>query len=139
MVIAGIKLGAVGAAACAALLAGGSATETCPCKPPETETISCTDGVVSWAAATCTQQQMSSTEVPHLRTSSVLTLTQVVLSCPDGETAISAGFRPIGGPLRPLVEMTPVVPQGSHPQTYRFLWRSGAGTDIKTYITCQRV
>lgn len=118
-----IKLAAVAAAG---LIFGGSTPPPCICAP-ETETISCTDGVPSFAPATCTQAQL-----PHH-------LTQVALACPPGETAISAGFRHLAGPFRPLLEMSPVVPSGGHATSYRFIWRNAAGTDLRTYITCQRV
>ena len=116
---------------CAALLAaggmGGAVTVPCTCPPPEVETISCTAGVPSFAAATCTDTQPS----PNLA--------QVTLLCPPAETAISAGFRHLAGPPRPLLDMSPLVPSGGHATGYRFTWRNGAGTDLKTYITCERL
>lgn len=116
---------------CAALMAatfgGGAVTVPCACPPPEVQTISCTDGVVSWPAATCTETQPA----PHLA--------RVSLACPPGETAISAGFRHLAGPYRPLLDMSPVVPSGGHATRYLFTWRSRGGTDLKTYITCERL
>jgi hypothetical protein len=111
----------------AALVGGGAVTVPCTCPPPETETISCTHGVPSFPAATCTVTQ----QTPRL----VL----VRLACPPGETAISAGFRHLAGPPRPLLEMSPVVPSGGHATSYRFIWRNlPGGTDLRAYITCQR-
>lgn len=119
-----IKLAALAAAG---LIVGGTTPPPCVCQP-ETETISCTDGVSSFGPAVCTQVQL-----PHH-------LTQVTLLCPPGhETAISAGFRHLAGPFRPLLEMSPLVPTGPHPIGYRFIWRNRDGTDLKVYITCQAI
>jgi hypothetical protein len=115
------------ALAAAGLIGGSTTVPPCICQP-ETETISCTDGVSSFGPATCTQVQL-----PHH-------LTQVTLLCPPGhETAISAGFRHLAGPYRPLLEMSPLVPTGPHAIGYRFIWRTKDGTDLKTYVTCQAI
>jgi len=130
-----VKLGALAAAG---IIGSASTTPPCVCQP-ETETISCTDGVSSFAAAVCTQ-----TPVPaglHAGADPAApALTEVTLLCPPGhETAISAGFRHLAGPFRPLLEMSPLVPSGPHAIGYRFIWRTKGGTDLKVYITCQAV
>jgi hypothetical protein len=110
-----------------AAVGGASTAPPCVCQP-ETETISCTDGVSSFGPAACTQVQLPDN------------LTQVTLLCPPGhETAISAGFRHLAGPFRPLLEMSPLVPAGPHPIGYRFIWRARGGTDLKVYVTCQAI
>lgn len=116
-----IKLAALAASV---LFGVGAMTPPCNC---EVETISCTDGVPSFATATCTQTQQT------------VNRRLVRLACPPGETAISAGFRHLAGPFRPLLEMSPVVPSGGHATSYRFIFRSDDGTDVKTYITCERL
>ena len=114
------------ALAAAALLGTGSATMPCNC---EVETISCLDGVASFPAATCAEAPLP--PPPHV--------TQAKLACPPGETAISAGFRVVAGRLRPLLEMSPVAPSGGHATSYLFAWRTAGGTDIRVYITCERL
>lgn len=111
----------------AAVVTGGSTPPPCTCPPPEVETVSCAAGVTSFPAAVCTQTQQTPTRV------------LAVLACPPGETAISAGFRHVSGPFRPLLEMSPVVPSGAHPVSYRFIWRNGAGTVLRVYITCEQL
>jgi hypothetical protein len=131
-------IGIKSAALAGALVLGGGATaDTGAGPPPVIGTVSCVDGQTSWAAATCKVQEPDQQHPTRV---------VVWLSCPVGEFAISAGFRRQSGDYRPLVEMSPIVARDSHASGYRFTWWHGRNvrpawkaTDLKTYITCERL
>lgn len=118
----GIKVAAVAAAG---LMAGG-VTMTPACCP--VETISCVDGVSSFATADCTAGQLFVS--PNV--------VRETLLCPPGEVAISGAFaEDLTLPFKRLVTAAPLVPSGGHAIGYRFEWRGTNPATYKVYVTCQ--
>jgi hypothetical protein len=119
------------ALAAAAVIGGGTAAaDTCPCPPPEVETISCVNGAVSWPAARCT-------DVPAQGG-----MERETLLCPAGETAISGGYRllVLGASAAPPVTAAPYAPVGGHAAGYQYLWAAQQPPgQWRVYVTCERL